>query len=156
MSNAFESVLNRKSTEIKPPEPLPVGNYTVQFFGRPVFQDNSKSAGKASYVEFPCKIVAIGDNVDQEQAANFKGGLMGHEIKGFSGARFYTSDDALWRLVEFMTDALGIDKGTEDSPRSLKDMVFEVPGKACLITIKQEPSQDGKRMQSRIDGFAKL
>lgn len=148
----LDDVLNKKGADVKRPPPMPVGRYLFQVFGRPAFQDMSK-AGKNDYVDFPIKVVQIGDDVSQEQIDQFPGGrsaLVGHEPKGRSGARFYLSEASQYILVEWLRDALGI---SDDQP--LKAMCFEAPGHLAWGEVQQEPTQDGKGMQSSIRSWAK-
>lgn len=148
----LNDILNKPATDIKRPPPIPAGVYTIQLFGKPNFTD--KKGQGADFVEFPSKIVAVSDTVTEESIAAFPGGraaLMGHELKGQGGVRFYLTDDSAWRLTEFMTDTLGI----EGEGRNVKEMCFDVPGKMCQIEVAQEPTQDGKGMLSRIRSFAR-
>jgi hypothetical protein len=150
---SLESILAMKGEEIKHVPPLPVGTYTLQLFGKPNFVDQSRRGG-TDYVDFQAKVVAIGDTVSQEQLDQFPGGrnaVVGMELRGRGGTRFYLSDAALPMLKEWMVDILDI-----DPTLSLKEMCFQVPGKMCLAEMQQEPTQDGKRMVSNIRSYAKI
>lgn len=149
----MDSVLNTKATEIKRPPPIPVGTYTLQIFGRPNFVDMSR-AQKTDYVDFQSKIMAVGDNVSEEDLAAYPGGrqaLMAHELKGRAGARFYLSEAAVPQLTEWLQEALGIDL----EGKTLKEAIFEAPGHMVIAEIGQEPTQDGKGMQNRIASWAR-
>lgn len=151
---SFDAILNKPAGEIKRPPPLPVGTYTLQLTGKPNFMDMSKS-GKQDYVDLPCKVVAIGDNVSAEDRASFPGGeaaILGHEPKARSGLRFYLSENSAWILVEFLRDALGIDVES----MALKQAIFEAPGHMVLADCQQEPTQDGKGMTSQFRNFARV
>jgi hypothetical protein len=150
---SLESILATKGEDIKHVPPLPVGTYTLQLFGKPNFQDQSRRGG-TDYVDFQSRIVAIGEDVSQEQIDQFPGGraaILGMELKGRGGTRFYLSDAALPMCTDWMADVLDIDRGM-----TFKEMCFQVPGKTCLAVMRQEPSQDGKRMLSNIQSYAKV
>lgn len=151
---SFDSILNKPASELKRPPPLPAGTYTLQLFGRPNFVDMEK-AGKQNYVDLPCKIVAIGDNISAEDRATFPGGeagILGHEPKARSGLRFYLGENSAFILVEFLKEALGIDTDS----KTLKDAIFEAPGHMVLADCQQEPTQDGKGMTSQFRNFARV
>jgi hypothetical protein len=150
---SLESILAMKGEEVKYAPPLPVGTYTLQMFGKPNFVDQSRRGG-TDYVDFQAKVAAIGDSVSQDSIDQFPGGrasIVGMELKGRGGTRFYLSEAALPMLKDWLVETLGID-GT----LTLKEMCFQVPGKMCLAEIQQEPTQDGKRMVSNIRSYAKL
>lgn len=149
----MDSVLNTKATDIKRPPPIPVGIYTLQIFGRPNFVDMSRAA-KVDYVDFQTKIMAVGDNVSEEDLNAYPGGrqaLLGLELKGRNGARFYLSEGALPQLTEWLREVLEIDL----EGKSLKEAIFEAPGHMVQCEMSQEPTQDGKGMQNRVQGWAK-
>ena len=150
---SLESILAMKGEDIKYAPPLPVGTYTLQIFGKPNFVDQSRRGG-TDYVDFSSKVVAIGDNVSVEQIDQFPGGrqaIIGMELKGRGGTRFYLSDAALPMLKDWLVDVLEIDPAQD-----LKGMIFQAPGKMCLAEMQQEPTQDGKRMVSNIRSYAKI
>lgn len=151
---SFDSILNKPAAEIKRPPPLPAGTYTLQLYGRPNFVDMSK-AGKKDYVDFPCKIVAIGDNISAEDRAAFPGGeagILAFEPKARQGLRFYASEESAWILKEFLVNALGID----ETGKTLKEQCFEAPGHMVLADCQQEPTQDGQGMTTQFRNFAKV
>lgn len=151
---SFENILNKKATEISRPPPVPPGTYTLQVFGRPNFVDQSRRGG-TDYVDFQTKIVAIGDNVEESILATFPGGraaLMGFELKGRAGARFYLSENAMYMVKEWLTESLGIDEGD----KTLKELCFEAPGNMVMAEIQNEPTQDGKGMVSTIRSWARV
>jgi hypothetical protein len=150
---SMDSVLNTKATEIKRAPPIPVGTYTLQIFGRPSFVDMSRQ-GKTDFVDFQTKIMAVGDTVSEDDLASYPGGrgaLLGLELKGRAGARFYLSEAALPQLTEWLSESLGIDL----DGKTLKEAIFEAPGHNVTCEMAQEPTQKGDGMQNRIASWAR-
>lgn len=150
---SFESILAKKAADISRPPPVPPGTYVLQVFGRPNFVDQSRRGG-TDYADFQTKIVQIGDNVEPSSIDAFPGGrqaLLGFELKGRAGARFYLSENAAWMLKEWLIESLGIEEGE----KSIKEMCFEAPGHYVVAEIQNEPTSDGKGMVSSVRSWAK-
>lgn len=151
---SMESVLNQKASEIKRPPPVPVGTYTLQFHGRPTFVDMERQ-GKASYVDFQSKIMALSDEMSEEDIAAYPGGraaLLGQDIKPRHGwCRFYLTESSAVQLKEWIEDILQIDM----EGKTLKEACFDVPGHMAIAEVQQTPTQDGKGMIAEIRGWAR-
>lgn len=144
---SFEEILNKKSSEVKPPQAYPVGTYHCLIDGSP--EQGKSSQKQTDFLRFKCKILSPMQDVDALQAAEQQivGKIINHEI--------YVTDNSDWRLKEFLVEHLGIDDraGTGDE-KSLKEMIPEAPGKQVLVKLRHEISQDGKRVFHRVDSTA--
>lgn len=150
---AFSEIMNKPANAIKPPEPEPVGEYLVVINGRYNIVDNS-AAKKTDYIDFPIKVLQLGSSINPETANEWQlktnKQLIGHEIKGRAGARFYISEDAAWMLKQFLTDTLGIPEGS-----NLTEMCDQAVGKQYWHSIRHGFSQDGTRMLAERASTAK-
>lgn len=150
----FSSILDRKPDEIEEPKPFPVGWYLVILQGQP--QKGESSQKKTEYWDFPCKILAPQEGVSQEEIEKF-GGVQGKELKGRSGLRYYVTEESAYRLKEFLIDHLAIDPTASDgSTKTMRMLMAEAPGKQCLVEIRHNPSQDGKRLYSEVNATARV
>jgi hypothetical protein len=144
---SFEEILNRPSTEIKPPEAYPVGTYHCLVEGLPV---RGKSSQKETpYLRFKFKILSPMQDVNGAAAA-------AQQVVGkFITNDYYITDAAAFMLSDnLLKDSLGIDGGTPENPKALHEMIAESPGKQLLVKLKHDASQDGKRVFHRVDSTA--
>lgn len=144
----FASVLDRPSSEVERPKPLPVGTYVWAILGLPK-RDKSTKKG-TEYVAFKVKALAARDDVDPEALEEY-GGLK--EVT--RDLTFYTTEKSGYRLKEFLTETLEIDleTGTKDE-KSLWEAAQETNGCQFLGTVTHEPSEDGKVVYDRITSTA--
>lgn len=139
---SFEEILSMPASEFKPPIPYPVGTYRCIVDGPP---EPGKSAQKQTdFLRFKLKIIGIGDDVDAQQAAEMQviGKTINHDL--------YVTDGATYRLSEFLAEHLGA--GDADLP--LKQLISYAPNRECLVKIRHEASQDGKRVFARVASTA--
>jgi hypothetical protein len=127
----FSSILDKQASDIERPKPLPIGTYSCQVKGLPRFDKSSKK--QTEFVEFTLSPFGVLDDVDPE-ALEEMGGFNGKTIK----ATFYITEDAAWRLKDFLV-ACGIDA----EGKSLNEMINEAPGQSVNVYLVHEPAQDG-------------
>lgn len=144
---SFEEILNKKSSEIKPPPAYPVGTYHCLVDG-PMTPGKS-SQKQTDFLQAKFKILAVMPDVDAAQAAEMQ--LVGKQITN----DYYITDKSDYRLKEFLVEHCGIEDFI-DTPqeKSLKELVAEAPGKQVLVKLRHEISQDGKRVFHRVDSTA--
>lgn len=140
MTDTFTSVLDRPSSEIKPPPVLPTGLYLWVIKGLPRY-DKAKTG--TEFYEFTLGCLQVGDDVDPEQVELIEGGVIGKEFKH----RFYLSEAAASMYKDFLLDTLKIDN---EDDKSLRALTEDTPGKQFWGAIVHEPRQDGKGVQARI------
>ena len=143
----FEEILNKKSSDVKPPVAYPLGTYHCLVDGPP--EPGKSSQKQTDFLRYKLKILAAMGDVDAAAAAEQQivGKIINHEI--------YVTENSDWRLKEFLIEHLGIDpqEGTPEE-KSLKQMVGESPGHQVLCKLKHEISQDGKRIFHRVESTA--
>jgi len=138
---SFEEIMRRPASEFKPPEAYPVGTYHCLVDGP---HETGKSSQKGTdFVRFKLKILKPYKGVDEAAAAEQQ--IVGKTIQ----VEYYVTDLATYRLTDFLND-LGID--TEGKP--FDQALAEAPGKQLLVTLKHEPSPDGKRTFHRVASTA--
>lgn len=138
----FGSILDKQSTDIERPKPLPVGAYICVVKGLPRFDKSSKK--QTEFVEFLLQPLATQDDVDQDDLAEM-GGFTNKTIR----ATYYLTEDAIWRLKKFLVD-LGIDE--ED--KSLRQMISEAPGRQIIVGLRHEASDDGESVFAKLSSTA--
>lgn len=138
----FGAILDTPSHEVERPKPLPAGSYTCVVKGLPRYDKSPKK--QTEFVEFTLQPLAAGDDVDADDLASM-GGFANKTIR----ATYYITEDAKWRLKEFL-DHCSIEKGDEENPISLRQRIEATPGCQVVAHLKHEASQDGQSV------FAKL
>lgn len=143
---SFEEILNKPSSEIKAPQAYPVGTYHCIVDGPPT--PGKSSQKQTDFLQFKFKILSPMQDVDAAQAAE-------HQIAGKTiTTDYYITENAAWRLKEFLVEHLGIEETNSSGEKSLKEMVSEAPSKQVLVKLRHELSQDGKRVFHRVDSTA--
>ncbi len=144
---SFEEILSKPPSQIKAPQAFPVGTYHTIVEGPPT--PGKSSQKQTDFLQFKFKILSPMQDVDAQQAAETQ--VVGKVIQ----TDFYITDNAAWRLTEFLIDHLGLaafnGKGEE---KSTKELLSEAPGQQVLVKLKHELSQDGKRVYHRVDSTA--
>lgn len=144
---SFEEILNRKSSELKPPQAFPVGSYHCLIDG-PLTPGKS-SQKQTDFLQVKFKILNIKDDVDAAEAAEQQ--VIGKTIT----SDYYITDTAAYRLREMLVNDCGIqdDEGTPEE-KGLKELVSLAPGNQVIVKLKHELSQDGKRVFHRVESTA--
>lgn len=134
----FGSVLDKPTTDIERPKPIPQGTYTLAVQGMPRFDKSTKK--QTEFVEFTCKILQAGEDVDADELKEM-GGIADKTLKH----TFYLTENSIYRLKEFLIDDLKLEE--EDT---LRPMIEKAIGAQFLAQIKHTPSDDGKSVYSNI------
>lgn len=144
----FQDILNMPSADIKPPKPLPLGNYLCLIDG----QAELKQMGKEQNWGAILKLKPIQAQADVDQQALLEA-LDGKSLSEMPiNFTFWITDKAKHRLNEFLVNALGIEQGT----KTLGELLNEAPGKQVMATVSHRPSDDGKTMYMDVKGFARV
>ena len=139
----FGALLDKPSSEIEKPKPLPQGSYVCVVRGLPKFDKSTKK--QTEYVEFTYGILQAGDDVDADEL-EAAGGIAEKTIRD----TYYITENSLWRLKEMLLSC-----GLEDSDDvSLRQMIEETPGKQLLVHIKHQASQDGTAVFANVGSTA--
>ncbi len=131
----FSSILDTAPADIERPKPRPAGTYHCVINGQPRYD---KSARKQTpFVEFLLKPIAAMEDVDEEELAEV-GGFENWNIR----ATYYLTEDAIWRLKDFLSHA-GLDI---DAYPSLRAAIDDVPNQEILASVRHRSSEDGTQV----------
>lgn len=139
----FGALLDKPSSEVEKPKPLPQGSYTVVIQGLPKFDKSTKKG--TEYVEFTYKVLAAAEDVDSDELA-----LMGGIADKTMRDTYYITENSLWRLKEMLVNC-GIE---DDDNKSLRQMIEETPGCQLVVHIKHTASQDGQSVFANVGSTA--
>lgn len=139
----FASILDTPASDVERPKPLPVGQYYCVVKGLPRMDKSSKK--QTEFAEFTL-IPQQAMDENMLEAIDEAGGLEGKTIR----ATFYLTENALWRLKDFLVEDLGIEQGS----KSIGQMINEAPGRTCLATLKHRASEDGKAIFAELSSTA--
>lgn len=149
----FTSVLDQQAEAVEAPKPIPPGTYTVAITG--FGEEKTIGKNQTPCIEFPVMFMAPGDDVDSaalQEALTSKNGMTKPLNQVKMKIRQFTTEDSAWRLKEFLVDHLQID----GAGKTLRQMLSEVQGRQCLVTIKHEMTHgDNPRILANISGTAK-
>lgn len=150
MANTFGSILDRQSSEIERPKPIPVGNYVCVVKGLPKMDKSAKKG--TEFVEFTLSPLQAMEDVDGEAldaALSRKDGSKKSLVDMTIRATYYLTEDAIWRLNKFLNDA-----GAGDDTQSLRERVENATGCQVIATIKHTASDDGEAIYANLAGTA--
>lgn len=136
MAVNFASLLSKPVESAERPKSKPAGTYRGIVEN---YKFDTSREKKTPYVRFGVTSVMAGDDVDRDRLAHID------LTKYKPYVDFYITDDALFRLREFI-ESCGIDtKG-----RDFNETIPEVKSKGVIFTVIEEPTQDGQGMRNRI------
>lgn len=147
----FSALLSRQSAAVERPKQLPIGNYIWSIKGLPRFDKSVKKG--TPFVEFTCMPLEAQDDVDQddlEAALTRKDGtkkLLGDMTQRLT---FYLTEDALWRLKQFLVRDCQIEEGE----KTLEQLINDSPGSQFMGTISHTPTDDGEGVYANIKSTA--
>lgn len=145
---SFQDILNKPSSEIEAPKPLPVGTYLAVVDGLP--EHKQLGANKTDAFVFNFKFMQPGPDVD---TAALQENLKGKSLTDrFIKVNQFVTEDAVWRMKKMLVEGLGIEEGT----RGLGEMIPEAMGRQVWITIGHRASDDGQSVYMEAKGFAKV
>ncbi len=135
----FGTLLDKPSSEVERPKPLPQGSYLTIVKGLPRFDKSSKK--QTEFVEFTLAVQSAGEDVDEDDLKAWMSKADGtrRSLKDATiRATYYIIEDALWRLKDFL-EHCGIEEGD-----SLRAMIDEAPNSQVIAFIKHRASEDGE------------
>lgn len=97
---SFKDILAKPIEDIKSPPPVPMGTYDWRIKGHEFGESAQK---KTPYCRFLCQAIAASDDVDQTLLESV-GGLDECEMR----VTFYLTEDAAFRLREFLENDVGL------------------------------------------------
>jgi hypothetical protein len=142
----FEEMLNQSADDIKPPQPIPGGAYSLRVSTeQPTFDKSSKKG--TPYVEYILYPTAPHDDVDEDLLAEVEN----WQQKSLK-ATFYLSQNALFMFKEFCEKC-----GVQTEGRILKELVSEVLGCEVGGNVKVGINNEtGRQYNEKVDQFFPL
>jgi hypothetical protein len=146
MARSFEEILSMPTSEIKPPQPFPVGHYHCIVDGVP--EHGLSSQKQANYLRFKYKIIQPQEDVNAAEA------LEQQVVGKYITQDFYLSDNPVSMTIfkEFLEETLGIDN--PDGKKGFKELLASTPNCQLIVELKHEISRDGKRTYHRVNSTA--
>lgn len=136
----FGTLLDKPSSEVERPKPLPQGSYLTIVKGLPRFDKSSKK--QTEFVEFTLAVQSAGEDVDEDdlkawmsKADGTRRSLQDATIR----ATYYITEDSMFRLKDFLDHA-----GAGDDDMSLRQRIDEAPNSQVIAFIKHRASEDGE------------
>lgn len=133
----FSSLLKAPAGEAKKPPVLPAGDYPGQIKSYEM-GDNNKN--KTPYCRFNLGFMGFAPDLDESDTKDID------IAKRSTRNDFYLTEDAMWRLDEFIR-TLGI----EAAGRSYEEVLRETVGQEVTITMKQGMNQQTNEMYAVCD-----
>jgi hypothetical protein len=137
---SFQDILNKKADDVERPKPLPPGTYLGVVEGLPEFAEIGKNQTPVANLKI--KLLAAEDDVDSD-ALREMGGALGKSLRH----RLFLTEDAAWRVKQFLEEHLGIN----GDGKTLGELFNEAPGNQVKVVVKHRPSQDGQTIYAEID-----
>ncbi len=153
----FGAILDRAPKEVERPKSLPIGTYIWVVKGVPRYDKSAQK--KTDFVEFtvvpqgPAQGTEGNLDVDQEALDEVLTRKDGSKIAIQAKSQrltYYITEDAVWRLKEFLKH-LGhdTDDESEEAP-SLRQMCNESANRQFAGYVAHKPSEDGETMYANI------
>lgn len=140
----FRSLLEKPADSYEAPKPTPEGSFVHLIKGFKF--DKSTGEKKTPYVEFALTMIEPLPDVDEAALAEFLNGQSLGE-KNVRGATYYLTQDAMYRLGEFLVDHCGCTSGIPTS-----EQIQEAVGKHFVGHYTQAPStKDPSKVFSNMD-----
>lgn len=142
----FADLLNKPSGQAKKPPVLDAGDYPGVIKGHEMGESSQK---KTPYVRFNLGLIGWPEGAE----AQIKEDGTPIDLAGKSLRRdFFLTDDALWRLDQFLRDELGL----ELEGRSYAEVLPETTGSQVLIEVRQGMNQQTNDLFNEVAGLRKL
>ena len=142
----FAALMNKPVEKAVRPPTAPAGHYLAGIVSHEFGTSTKKGT---PYCRFNFQLLAAQDDVDEE-ALEEAGGVEFLNKKRMR-YEFYLTDDAMYRLREFLEEALELNC----SGRNFDEVVPESANMQVIIEITHTLSDDGKETYANIDTFAK-
>lgn len=135
----FTEILSRKAEEVEKPKPLPVGQYLWSIPN--LFEQEEIGENKTPALIWKVKCVAPQSDVDMAALAE-SGNAKDREQR----VTFFLTEDALWRLRDFLTKL-----GVTESGRSLAEMAADATNRMFYATVKHRWNKDKTQLFGEVD-----
>lgn len=133
----FKNLLSKKTDDIKRPALLP-HNMIAEGIVMDYNMTEAQTENKDTVVRFNIKLTGPGNGVDPDDLIDKDGNDIIVADRRMR-AEFWATEDALWRLVEFVKSC-----GVETAGRSLGECLPETKNAPVFVTIVQVPDKQKK------------
>jgi len=135
----FSNLLRKPAGEAKKPPALPPGDYPGVIKS---YEFGDKNKNNTPYVQFNLGLTDWADTAEVEDKTGIDLG------KRQLRRQFFFTDDALWRLDEFLRN-LGVDaKG-----RTYEEVLPEVINARVLVEVQQYMNQKSNEIENQVGGL---
>ncbi len=142
----FSALLNKQVDTTERPKSFPVGNYQAVIAGHEFGTSTKKGT---PFVRFFCKLTGPGEDVDEEIFEEV-GGMGALQARKPLRLDFYLTDDAMYRLREFLEDSLEL----QCAGRSFDEVIPEATNVSFTATIKHDAGTKPGETYMNIDDYA--
>lgn len=132
----FSQLLRKPAGEAKKPAALPAGDYSGVIKS---FEVGDQNKNKTPYIRFQVALTGWPDSVDESDRGDTD--LSKRQMR----RDYYLTDDALWRLDEFIKSC-----GVEPNGRSYEEIVPELMGASVLAEVQQYLNQTSNEIGNQI------
>ena len=142
----LQDILDRPSSEVERPKPLPTGSYVAIVRGLPRHDVSSRK--QTPFVEFTLEIQSAGEDVDEDDLKEWMSRSDGttRTLQTYiTRVTFYKTEDALWRLVDFLDNC-----GAGEDSETISQRIDGSPNCSVLIYIRHRASEDGQTVFAEI------
>lgn len=133
----FSTLLSQNLDSVTKPKALPAGTYNGTVLSHSFALSSKK---QTPYVQFNFSVQSAGEDVDP---SDLEGVDVGKKALRTS---FYLTDDALFRLKDFLASC-----GIDTSGRTLNETIPETVGASVLLFVKQRTSENGEDIFNDVD-----
>jgi hypothetical protein len=141
----FSALGKREAGLAKKPPNLPVADYPGIIKS---YEIGDANANKTPYLRLAIGITGLPDSLDEDARATLEGvDLSKRSLR----KDFYLSEDALWRLDEFLRDMELIRPGVE-----YQEIWPELVGRHVLVSVGHYVNQKTMEVGNQINGLAPL
>lgn len=142
----FRDILSVPAASVKKPEPVPQGTYLCMV---QKYETGESKKQKTPFVRIHMKPIQAQEDVDSGELENF-GGTEALGKRSFT-KDFYLTEDATYRLTEFLSEVVGVDLSGD---KSLAEALQEVLQQQILVNIQHTMSDDGKDVYVNVASLA--
>jgi len=146
VSNKLADILDKPSSEVERPKPLPAGSYQCIVKGMPRHDVSSKK--QTPFVEFTLAVQSAADDVDEDELKEWMSrpdGTSRALTDATIRATYYKTEEALYRLTDFLDHC-----GAGEDTMTVRERIDEAPNCSVGAYIKHVPSTDGQSMYAEL------
>lgn len=137
MAVDFSSLLRKPAGEAKKPPALPIADYPGVVKG---FEYGDQNKNKTPYVRFQIGLTGWAESVPEDEKDSSVD-LSKRQMR----RDYYLTDDALWRLDEFLRSC-----GVEPKGQTYEESIPQVVGAQVIVSVEQYMNQSTSEIGNQI------